>query len=233
VGDASLDDILDAGETTDSPFGDMTDGEGDAASGSGYTCITLLYGTNREAQTDFGERLDHQEAFTVRLDPTCEPGRVAVGTRYCHLGLLTVTVPDSRQRGDRINAVPRDAIRVTDRQRRRLISVWNYEPLDENEFSALAFDMLADAVGQMDGEFNNQVIVFIHGFNVRFRDAAFRAAQIKYDLDSRARSSSIPGQPMAVSCTICPTWMMPISAWTGWLISCGWSGSPSRTRTSM
>ncbi|WP_291899504.1 alpha/beta hydrolase [Maricaulis sp.] len=222
MGDASLDDILDAGETTDSPFGDMTDGEGDAASGSGYTCITLLYGTNREAQTDFGERLDHQEAFTVRLDPTCEPGRVAVGTRYCHLGLLTVTVPDSRQRGDRINAVPRDAIRVTDRQRRRLISVWNYEPLDENEFSALAFDMLADAVGQMDGEFNNQVIVFIHGFNVRFRDAAFRAAQIKYDLDSRARSSSIPGQPMAVSCTICPTWMMPISAWTGWLISCGW-----------
>lgn len=248
MGDASLEDILDAGETTDSPFGDMTDdeidaifgdeigaagegglgmsgsgqggggtgtgtigfgsigsigsgggsvsahdqylsdecysrGEGDAASGSGYTCITLLYGTNREAQTDFGERLDDQEAFTVRPDPTCEPGRVAVGARYCHLGLLTVTVPDSRQRGDRINAVPRDAIRVTDRQRRRLFSVWNYEALDENEFSALASDMLADAVGQMDGEFNNQVIVFIHGFNVRFRDAAFRAAQIKYDLD--------------------------------------------------
>lgn len=158
-------------------------GEGDAASGSGYTCITLLYGTNREAQTDFGERLDDQEAFTVRPDPTCEPGRVAVGARYCHLGLLTVTVPDSRQRGDRINAVPRDAIRVTDRQRRRLFSVWNYEALDENDFSALASDMLADAVGQLDGEFDNQVIVFIHGFNVRFRDAAFRAAQIKYDLD--------------------------------------------------
>ena len=158
-------------------------GDGDAASGEGYTCITLLYGTNREAHSDFGERLDDQEAFTVRPDPECEPGRVAVGTRYCHLGLMTITVPDSRRRGDRINAVPRDAVRVTDRQRRRLFSVWNYEDLDEDDFSTLAADMLSDAIGQMNGEFDNQVIVFIHGFNVRFRDAAFRSAQIKYDLD--------------------------------------------------
>jgi len=158
-------------------------GAGDTASGEGYTCVTLLYGTNREARPDFGETLDSQEAFTVRPDPVCEPGRVEVGERYCHLGLMTVTVPDSRRRGDPINSVPRDAERVTDRQRQRRFSIWNYETLEEEAFAQTARDMLEAAMGEMNGEYDNQAIVFIHGFNVRFRDAAFRAAQMKYDLD--------------------------------------------------
>ena len=156
---------------------------GDTASDEGYTCITLLYGTNRAPLNDFGATLDEQEAYSVRPDPKCEPGLVEAGERYCHLGLMTITVPDNRQRGDRINAVPRDAREVSDRQRRRLFSVWDYEELNADAFADLATQMLDDAVGEMNGEYDNQAIIFIHGFNVRFRDAAFRAAQMKYDLD--------------------------------------------------
>lgn len=157
-------------------------GGGDRASGEGYSCITLLYGTNREPGPRFGA-LDEQEVYTARPDPVCEPGQLAEDAGYCHLGVVSVTVPDSRNRGDRINSVPRTATRVTDRQRRNRFSIWNYEEIDAARFATIADQMLADAMGEVGGEYDNQVIVFVHGFNVRFRDAAFRAAQIKYDLD--------------------------------------------------
>jgi pimeloyl-ACP methyl ester carboxylesterase len=165
-------------------FGEACEGRGaaDAASGQGYACVSLLYGTNREPVAATGA-LDEQTVFGSRPDPRCEPGADITAERYCRLGLMTVSVPDDRQRGEAISSVNRDAVRISDRDRRRHFSIWSAIELSEIDFQDYARIMLEEAMGRMGGEYDNQAIVFVHGFNVRFRDAAFRAAQIKYDLE--------------------------------------------------
>lgn len=158
-----------------------TRGTGDAATGAGYSCVSLLYGTNRAPVAEFGG-LDEQDVYSTRPHPGCEPGVETRELPWCRLGVMTVSVPDSRERGDPITAVARNDRDITDEERARLFSVWSYAELDARAFAGYAQVMLEEAIGQMDGQYDNQAIVFIHGFNVRFRDAAFRAAQIKYDL---------------------------------------------------
>jgi esterase/lipase superfamily enzyme len=60
---------------------------------------------------------------------------------------------------------------------------WSYEPeTDQHDFRIKSLDSLArDAFVEKLRSDSDSVLLFIHGYNVSFQDAVFRAAQIAYD----------------------------------------------------
>ncbi len=98
-------------------------------------------------------------------------------------GIVRVSVPDDH----RLGALKRPRKwRLQFRARpERDVAVGSLRPLARDEFVKTAGDLAAGAA-------SGDALVFIHGYRVRFEDAARRAAQLAYDLQ-------FPGVPMLYS----------------------------------
>ena len=72
---------------------------------------------------------------------------------------------------------------------------WN-EPEDPTQHfiieSRKSIDSLNDLVQQLG---NDDVLLFVHGYNNSFEDAIFRSAQLQYDLQFRVSPSRFLGHP--------------------------------------
>lgn len=128
-----------------------------------YDCVEVLYGTNRKPvrgnlQISYGPDADDD----------------------LHLGLLSITIPTKRnalpQKGEKIPTLKPSQRFVSDVDREEFFTIWGNDRLSDNEFA-----LFANFYAQQAKDFEKQAIVYIHGFNVTFRSAAFRAAQLKFD----------------------------------------------------
>ncbi len=141
----------------------------------GYVCVPLLYGANREPDPAGGEN-----PFGPRVASDTD---VCIDDDVCNvrLGVATVTVPRRRRgaEGSPIKKLRSPTVVATDRDRNSKFTVWDIDSIaDPRAFAAVARGYLDDAE-----IFEEQAFVFVHGFNMEFRDAAFRTAQIAFDLD--------------------------------------------------
>jgi esterase/lipase superfamily enzyme len=140
-----------------------------AVDDSSYTGVPIFYGTDRRKLAD-RTTSDNRVLATYGL----EPGR------KLELGRAIVTVPKARKPGT-IPLPDIDAIilqipyGVEDRARH--FTVLRVDALDPGRFAA-------DARAHLDqaSRYRGRAFVFVHGFNVSFEDALFRAAQITYDM---------------------------------------------------
>lgn len=120
-----------------------------------YTVVPVFYGTDR-ASTGGG---------AVQLDYGCERGELA-------FGIAEVSVPDDHRMGK----VERRSIWKLEFREDPIkhVVVLEVEPLSLTDFTARARDLLARG--------KNEILLFVHGYNVGFIDAVSRIAQIAYDL---------------------------------------------------
>ncbi|WP_084419482.1 alpha/beta hydrolase [Henriciella litoralis] len=156
------------------------------------TCVEVLYGTNRawigfEKSDDASKVFDLGDLYSKFHDTQCEPAVQLVRGEQktfntCHLGRVWISIPDTRQDDLRAGGGATEAVRSGSRVRpadlrskKALLDHQHFE--DQRAF--------AKRVGELLGESQNtkgHAVVFIHGFNVKFRNAAFSAAQLKYDM---------------------------------------------------
>ena len=121
--------------------------------------VRVFYATDRERSGDTGP----EEFYAGTREPT---GRL-------EFGRVEVSVPRIHRKG----AVERPAWYKLDRSTdpNRHMAVKTLLPLTQQALS----DSLRGALGRSD---RKEALVFIHGFNVTFADAAMRTAQLTYDL---------------------------------------------------
>lgn len=174
-----------------------------ARSGSEWiTCVPIFYGTNRtsidvddtpiNSKTIGNSRAtDKGDLFSIRPEPraNCEPSpfdysQTASSTRVCHLGEIVVSVPDSRReklaKGGGSFKAARSGANLRDRDLKKyfaLLDHWSYDR-DPEGFA----DRIQEVIANSDPD-SEHAFVFVHGFNVPFRNAAFRTAQLKYDME--------------------------------------------------
>jgi len=180
----------------------------DAASADlGYQCIEVFYGTNRRRLTAEDDRrgegffaalarffsteepvaFDKGEIFgrVIDVDKNCEPNiqlysDAISSIETCHLGALAISVPDkcdaALARGDSSAKFSKPSGGLTVRELQTKLSI-----LGEQELTTGAFITQIAQRLQADQRTRGHALVYVHGFNVPFRNAAFRAAQIKYD----------------------------------------------------
>lgn len=167
------------------------------------TCVSILYGTNRTLsddrpdviQSDATDRkrnfYDQGDLFSIRPDSreNCEPNAIAwseTRTRQdvCHLGEVVVSIPAKRdkkldQGGGTFRAASSRS-KITSRSASKYFTLFDHRSFDGNPqgFRRRVEQILA---GSSDAE--GHAFVYIHGFNVPFRSAVFRSAQLKYDMD--------------------------------------------------
>ncbi|MEO0465481.1 MAG: alpha/beta hydrolase [Pseudomonadota bacterium] len=156
-----------------------------------FTCMEIFYGTNRELLepgVQNGERpRDLGNLFGPRADRpnNCDPNADLLrdtATKFdtCHLGTVTVSVPfkrdDKLEDGGGSPKFARSGEELSDRDLRSEFAIMGFDRLAEADFIELIQLRLGGAT-QTEGH----AIVYVHGFNVPFRNAAFRAAQLKYD----------------------------------------------------
>jgi esterase/lipase superfamily enzyme len=122
-----------------------------------YLDIPIFYGTDRAHAAD------------VRMDPFFTGDRGTLS-----FGVVHVSVPDDCRR--RTMAKPRWWKLQFRADPERFVTVLGVEPLDRALFIARARETLAKGTVP-------EALVFIHGYNVGFADAARRAAQLAYDLE--------------------------------------------------
>ncbi|RFB04041.1 alpha/beta hydrolase [Parvularcula marina] len=140
--------------------------------------VNILFGSNR--QIIFGKEL---ESFN-RFGSTPETPFTMLNGRRLLLGDITVTVPKKREIGT-ISRPPEIAGKrlgfALDPKKHFVFVDYGY--LSEEEFMAT----LAD---------KDSAFIFVHGFNVSFKSAAMRAAQLKVDgeFDGQAMIYSWPTQ---------------------------------------
>lgn len=165
-------------------------------------CVTVFYGTNRAelvgddktvtSKTITSSRAsDEGDLFSKRPEPraNCEPNpfdysQTSSSTRVCHLGEIMVSVPTKRKEtlakgGGKFKAA-RSGSNLRDRDLKKyfaLLDHWSYDR-DPEGFANRIHEVIATS--DLDSE---HAFVFIHGFNVPFRNAAFRTAQLKYDME--------------------------------------------------
>jgi esterase/lipase superfamily enzyme len=133
------------------------EGEPDAPAPPGADEYRVWYGTNRKPVDP--------------ADPSL--GYAASRDRIVRYGYCDVFVPESHK----IGSVGSSALR-------RLLT-WTDDRLRLRAVAALDSDSYWDAVASQIGELpagEKHAVVFIHGFNVSFEEAAIRAAQIGFDL---------------------------------------------------
>jgi len=135
-----------------------------AGYGSSFDCVDLFFGTNRNEEPS-------------------EAGQVVFGTRAAGvstLGVVTVTVPIERLNmpGSPVKKLSNANQSVTMADRDEYFAIWGWDEQNPTSFKRLVGAELAAAT-----EYENSALVFVHGFNVTFRSAAFRAAQMKFDMD--------------------------------------------------
>ena len=130
----------------------------------GFTLLRVFYGTSRE---DSGETANLKERYTHRRNRS---EQISYGT-------ANVSIPHDHQMGE-------------------LESPYPYFPENpENhvallQLEALSKDQFLDKIRENLQEYSDekQALIFIHGFNVTFEDAARRTAQMAYDLDFKGPS---------------------------------------------
>jgi esterase/lipase superfamily enzyme len=120
-----------------------------------YTVVPVFYGTDR-ASTGGG---------AGRLDYGCERGELA-------FGIAEVSVPDDHRMG----RVERPSIWKLEFREDpdKHVVVLEVESLSLNQFTDRARGLLSQG--------RNEILLFVHGYNVGFTDAVSRTAQIAYDL---------------------------------------------------
>lgn len=143
--------------------------------------VDILFGSNR--QIVFDQAL---ESFN-RFGNTPETPFKMINGRRLLLGEVTVTVPKKRDFG-KVTRPPEVAgkrIGVALNPTKHFVFI-DYEQLTEEEF-------LSSLAGEESG------FIFVHGFNVSFKSAAMRAAQLKVDgeFDGQAMIYSWPSQQHA------------------------------------
>ena len=169
VGDGSDEPLAAPGAEPPGDSGRLESGGGGAAADdcvntSTFECVALFYGTNRQRRLS---DLSGQRVF--------EP----VATDATTFGRLTITVPRSRREniGGKIPMIANERKRVTNNDRGNVFAIWDDQTLAREWFIEISREELAADPAK------KKAIVYVHGFNTTFRNASFRAAQIKYDLE--------------------------------------------------
>lgn len=169
-----------------------------AAGYDGFTCVSVFYGTNRAPSAYQGPirsgrqdiAADEGDLFSIRPDrrKNCEPNprdysETRDSTRVCHLGEVVISVPDTRREKLQDGGGAFDSVRSGQalslselRDEFALLDHTSYDN-DQDAFALRVQQIIANS----DPD-ERHAFVYIHGFNVPFRNAAFRSAQLKYDM---------------------------------------------------
>lgn len=157
-----------------------TPGGGDAASSPApraaaaddkpYTTVDLFFGTDRKQEQNRQKWERQLAAFGT------QPGGKLT------LGKAVVTVPKQGRRAGQITTNEWDLIVTRFSLRRedlaRDFTIFSVDTLDQSTFSRQV-----QQKRQNSRRYAGQAFVFVHGFNVSFDDALFRAAQITFDVE--------------------------------------------------
>ncbi len=167
------------------------------------TCVSVLYGTNRtvtdnppdDIRSDRSDRkravYDQGDLFSIRPDSreNCEPNALAwreTNQRQdvCHMGEVIISIPAKRDRklnkgGGAYKALS-SGRRITAKAAGDYFIMFDHRSMDGDY--DLFQSRVSDIIGQSETA-QGHAFVYIHGFNVPFRNAAFRTAQLKYDMD--------------------------------------------------
>ncbi|MEM8771119.1 MAG: alpha/beta hydrolase [Pseudomonadota bacterium] len=127
--------------------------------------------------------------FFRAFDPIADDNQMPYETY--RQGAVYVTVP-KRAPGDRLEAFDHEGffgrdIHATDKNRRESFTIQLYELLSEDAFWNAARDMkaLSQRVAAENPDWVNDsgaALIYVHGFNASFAGAAYRTAQLTYDL---------------------------------------------------
>ncbi len=139
--------------------------------------------------------VDMGDLFDIAPDPACEPvpkrtsetnkhnaadklyGAITYSRTLCHLGVIKVSVPlQKRKPGDKIKKFDQ-AQSVSAKQAGKKFWIAHHKSLDDRAFK----DAMRRVIESNDNS-TGHAIVYIHGFNVKFRNAAFRTAQLRHDM---------------------------------------------------
>ncbi|MEM1296801.1 MAG: alpha/beta hydrolase, partial [Verrucomicrobiota bacterium] len=145
-------DLPEAAAPPEEPGGRSSDG----ASPDGYLVKRVLYGTNRRRS---GE-LKPNDFFGSK--------RGGLQTGYC-----LVSIPDRHQTGH-LEAPSWTRLEFSEDPKKHVV-LMQVEPASRNGFSSLLKEEVASGP-------KKKAFVFIHGYNVSFKDAARRTAQLAHDL---------------------------------------------------
>ena len=126
----------------------------------GFATVRVFYGTNRAPSGD--------------IKPATFYGRARGDLQY---GYLDVTIPQLHKEAE-LETQPRWAEYVFDvsESRMRYVLLDKIAPLPKDEFIRTLHQQIVNGRSK-------DVLIFVHGFNNTFEDAARRAAQLAYDLD--------------------------------------------------
>ena len=131
------------------------------------------YGSQRYPMASVGVFYATDRKRTAGRDPEDFYGPEESVGGALEFGRLQVSVPRVHRPGQVERPVWYRLERTTDLERHMVVQ--DIRPLDSTEF----LDSLRRAIGRSGGK---EALVFIHGYNVTFHDAALRTAQLTYDL---------------------------------------------------
>lgn len=140
-----------------------------AADDKPYTAVDVFFGTDRKQEANRQKWERQLAAFGT------QPGRKLV------LGKAVVTVPKQGRNAGQITTnewdflVTRFSLRREDLARD--FTIFSVDTLDQRTFMEQV-----QQSRQKSRRYKDQAYVFVHGFNVSFDDALFRAAQITFDV---------------------------------------------------
>lgn len=147
--------------------------------GGGYHCVRIVYGTNRNRLPfDAGGQMAYGTEADVTDTPYPVPDdllQLPTTTRL-ETGDLVVTIPALHRPGDPIRRKSSDLDPVSEDERDELFSFLS----PPSPF--YSYEGFQGAVAEMFEEASDKdALLHIHGFNVSFRNGAFRTAQLKSD----------------------------------------------------
>ena len=132
-----------------------------------FACVSLLYGTNRSPKKS--------------SDNFYGKAPLPLGSETI-LGEVVVSIPSNHQVGKDIKGANRPVNNNEIKYRKKVYAIWGGKKgpreLTEDQFETFVKHKI-NSLSDVD----NTALVFIHGFNVSFENAAYNTAQLKTDLD--------------------------------------------------
>lgn len=132
-----------------------------------FACVSLLYGTNRSPKKP-------RDNFYGKAPLPLGSDTV--------LGEVVVSIPSNHQVGQDIKGANRPVSNDEIKYRKKVYAIWGGKKgpreLTEDQFEKFVKHKI-NSLSDVD----NTALVFIHGFNVSFENAAYNTAQLKTDLD--------------------------------------------------
>lgn len=132
-----------------------------------FACVSLLYGTNRSPKK--------------LSDNFYGKAPLPLGSETI-LGEVVVSIPSNHQVGKDIKGANRPVNNNEIKYRKKVYAIWGGKKgpreLTEDQFETFVKHKI-NSLSDVD----NTALVFIHGFNVSFENAAYNTAQLKTDLD--------------------------------------------------